>query len=708
MSNTDLTGILPGLVTCRVSIVGGGIGGLTAAIALRRAGHEVHVYEQSSFASETGAAIHLTPNANSVLHQLGVDHEGNGGDRLGMVSRLLVTRKEALESSESLQVSDFSQNWLQTYRIGLHRHLKETALSLDGTGAPVQLHTSSRIMAVNPHKAIITLEGGETIKADVVVGADGVRSRARLGISEERKFVAEKAIQNAFRFMIPIQRIKDNPQTTNFLDTLNSMDMYYADDRKVVQYLCEGGTSVNFVCCHPAHLTGEYQEGYNHKTSIGALIEVYKSFKPALLDVMALVDEADLKIHPLLDIDTLPTYTNDRLVVLGDAAHPFTPHLAQGAAMAIEDGASLGVMLSGLDTKDDIPERLQLYNKARHGRASLIQDMSRMTGHEPTRSNSGAQIQKWKVHEFLFYGFSHDEIHFSSQILREYKWSKAPRLYWRQPICFGPLAGPRQAGLVFPRPDGLSTAVSITASIRFRTSATLLRNLFPSPAYRFSETDTVAEASFTFQTIDNLSWLGHKGYELVMFQIHGVQVESRDGHFTKGSYIAVVLENLADPIVSGREELGWPKLYSEINFNHNAGVGGDLAVELSWRGVKWASFSWKQLRETENSHRPTPALQPGQEHMFVHKYIPATTDSPCKALADADYTVLIPPTKSKAEWQQVASDAGFEFLPQTDMQLPTLSHIANRLSELPMFGLVEATVKKVNGQDDFSAAKRLE
>ncbi|KAL5085976.1 hypothetical protein Trisim1_009742 [Trichoderma cf. simile WF8] len=732
-SLVNLTNISQRHVVCKVAIVGGGIGGLAAAIALRKAGHEVHVYEQSAFLSEVGAAIHITPNANSVLHHLGIDHETGGGSCLGMV-RFYKHTGELLKSiSVTEQRHRWQKPWLQTYRVDLHRHLKETAISNYAVGMPAQLHTSSRTVSVDAHKATVTLDDGNVIQADVIIGADGVRSVARLSVCEEKKYIADAPTQNAFRFMISIAKIQDDPATASFLDTVDSMDMYYADDRKVVMYLCEHGTSLNFVCCHPASLSGKsFSQGYDHKAAKASLLDVYQSFSPDLLAVMAKVSNEDVRIYPLLDMDTLPAFANDRLAVIGDAAHPFTPHLAQGAAQAIEDAAALGVMLSYLDSKDAIPERLRLFNKARYTRATLIQDMSRVTGNEPTRSNSSAEMEEWKVHDYLTYGFSHDEVHNSTQILREYMWAKAPRLYWRQPLGFGPMDSPRQDALSCPRPDGLSDAVSTTATVRFRTSATLLRNMFPSTAYSFAKTDTVAEASFTFQSIQNLSWLGGRGYELVMFQIHGVQHRSKDGSVRQGIYIPIVLENLADPIISGREDLGWPKLYSEIKFKNDTGVGGNLDVELSWGGVKWAFFSWGRLDANDapqSSHtagvnsvnsgnltngsgageEPVQSFgSSGEDALFVHKYIPATTGSPCREAADADYDVLFHSTKPKVLMSQEASAAGFQILERTNKQLPTLHHVVNRLSELPILSIVEASVKKVLGQDQFMGAKRLD
>lgn len=133
------------------------------------------------------------------------------------------------------------------------------------------------------------------------------------------------------------------------------------------------------MCIHPGSLsetTGDYNQG----TSKEHLLDIYHDFEPGVVKMLELSDPETIKVYPLFDMPTLPTYVNDRLALIGDAAHPFTPHLAQGGAMAIEDAVSLAVMLPAGTTAAQVPQRLQLYNKARYERASTVQNNSRITG----------------------------------------------------------------------------------------------------------------------------------------------------------------------------------------------------------------------------------------------------------------------------------------------------------------------------------------
>lgn len=309
--------------------------------------------------------------------------------------------------------------------------------------------------------------------------------------------------------------------------------------------------------------------------------------------------------------------------------------------------------------------------------------------------------------KYLDYGFSHDEIHASSQRLREYQWQRRACCYWRQPIVFGPLPGPRQDRWNYPRPNGLSEALSTVATVTFKTSGTLLRNLFPSPAYSFVSPNTVAEVSVSVQSIQGLSWLSGKGYKLVTFMFHGVQYCQQDGSTIQGSYCPVLFENLTDPILSGRDELGWPKLFSDIEVQQPSHT--EYHAVISWNGVQWASVSMTTLQEqaVEGTSKNDEVGPASRSHLLVHKYIPTTTDKPCREMADADYTVLVKMSPTVVKQRLRTSAAKFNITPRSEQELPTLYPIVQRLAELPVFEIVDCTVEVVQGMDDFSTASRM-
>ena len=166
------------------------------------------------------------------------------------------------------------------------------------------------------------------------------------------------------------------------------MDMWYGQDRKIIIYPCADNQLLNVGCIHPAHLSTT-SDGYDTAADKAQMLEIYRSFNPAAQSLLRLADPKSLKVYPLYDMDNLLTFTKDRLALVGDAAHPFLPHLAQGGAQAIEDGISLGVMLSRGTAASEVPARLKLYDEARYHRASQVQEYTRLVGRDGLKTEDG-------------------------------------------------------------------------------------------------------------------------------------------------------------------------------------------------------------------------------------------------------------------------------------------------------------------------------
>ena len=172
---------------------------------------------------------------------------------------------------------------------------------------------------------------------------------------------------------------------------------------------------------------------------------------------------------------------------------------------------------------------------------------------------------------------------------------------WRTPIGFGPAPGPRQ-------PLGLSLdsyevanirrqtpETSSLLSIRFKSSRTFLQNLLP-PRFTFINPDTICEATLLCNTLNGMVWLGGGGYNYIMLCLHGVQYTRRTGENMFGTFLPLLLENLADPIVTGRDDLGMPKLYAAIDVQ----LSGDKAtVQMTWRGTNFGKLTFGDLSSAE-------------------------------------------------------------------------------------------------------------
>ena len=184
-----------------------------------------------------------------------------------------------------------------------------------------------------------------------------------------------------------------DPVTRPLVEEEGTMISWYGSNRKIVLYPTSFNKLLNFGCIHPA-ASSEDSDDYNKTGSKSRMLEEFAEFHPAIIQLLEKIGEDQVSLYSLYDMEQLPTFVAGRMALIGDAAHPFTPHLAQGGAMAIEDGLSLGTMLPLGTLPEEIESRLLLYNQARYERASTIQEYSRIVGGDSAKvkSASGAAL----------------------------------------------------------------------------------------------------------------------------------------------------------------------------------------------------------------------------------------------------------------------------------------------------------------------------
>lgn len=295
----------------------------------------------------------------------------------------------------------------------------------------------------------------------------------------------------------------------------------------------------------------------------------------------------------------------------------------------------------------------------------------------------------------------------------------------RMPVAFGPMPGPRQTTLGVSRESTESTFT--TASIKFKTSRTLLQNLFPhnSSSYRFKSPGTVAYASFSQTTLNKMEWLGGSGYKHIGLYIHGVEYVKKNGEVVSGtcklslqslskydadnnSDMPLLFESLTDPIVSGREELGMPKLYTSIDIHRRTDA---YRINTGWEGAIWGNFVWEGLQETDPSLESGKISGEDDDGILVYRYIPSVGREN-KGKAEAEYPVFVPYAEDNVQpktlrvWK--ARKGSFKIDGMDWEALPTLHHVIGRLAELPVYEVVGAKVVEGVGVPDVGAARRLE
>ncbi len=344
-------------------VAGGGIGGISAALCLARAGWDVAVYEQAPSFEEIGAGIQLSPNCTRVLHHLGLEEALRARASLPEGTQFRQWRSGRVISEQPLgrQMLDrYGFPYYHIHRGDLLRILVDAALQQPN----ISLNTSCRVIGCEQDAAEARLiTGNGAVPGDVVVGADGIRSAVRATLWGEAAPVFTGNV--AWRALVPADRLapgRIRPMST----------AWWGPGRHFVHYYVRGGALVNCVCV--VEKTGWEVESW---TEAGELAELKADFTGWHADIQALIDNMDthtLFKWALHDRPPMPSWGQGRVTLLGDACHPTLPFMAQGAAMAIEDGAVLAACLQG---SEDITTALTRYESLRKPRTAGVQLGSR-------------------------------------------------------------------------------------------------------------------------------------------------------------------------------------------------------------------------------------------------------------------------------------------------------------------------------------------
>ncbi|KID97527.1 Monooxygenase, FAD-binding protein, partial [Metarhizium majus ARSEF 297] len=373
-----------------IAIIGAGIAGLTAAVSLRRSGHRVQIYEASAFAGEIGAALNLTPNGVQVLQHLGFDFERAKAVQMvnwDTVSGIDLGRIACQDLHAA--ADKFGAPFFAVHRVDLHRELMRLANVSEAARGPgtgqqadgILLQLASPVTRVDAQEGRIEFADGTVRHADLVVGADGLRSVVRdavargAGLAEPVGLVATG--QSAFRFLVPTEDLQATASGRKLLAWKTPGACLLADtklvdkERHIMWYPCRDGAVQNFVGIHPSLDTPESDAAPDVQAQ---MLRQFGHFDAHVVQILR--DAKDTKCWPLFSMKPLSSWTFGKAVLIGDAAHPMLPFGGQGSNQAVEDGGVLGRVLAGVQDAAGLPQRLELFDKLRVRRASRIQILS--------------------------------------------------------------------------------------------------------------------------------------------------------------------------------------------------------------------------------------------------------------------------------------------------------------------------------------------
>jgi salicylate hydroxylase len=344
--------------TKSIAMIGGGIGGVAAALSLLRAGFDVHVYEQARALREVGAGIQISPNASRVIQSLGL-----GAELAKIGVRPLGIQQRRWQDGRALLKTPLGDAVIEAFGFPYYQvHRGDLLAMLTAALPPERLHLGHRLTAFEDGGGRVRMQfdNGARAEADVMVGADGIHSTVRSAL-----FGAEQPRYSggiAYRGLIPAERLRG-------LGLETTMQIWMGPRGHVVVYFVAGKRYLNFVA--NADRDVSMLESWVEPGDPNELRATYEGWDPKLRAILDGVSETF--IWGIFERAPLARWSAGRVTLLGDACHAMQPHMAQGAAQALEDGVTL---TRCLQTIDDPEQALVRYQQLRLPRTAHVQSLA--------------------------------------------------------------------------------------------------------------------------------------------------------------------------------------------------------------------------------------------------------------------------------------------------------------------------------------------
>jgi salicylate hydroxylase len=342
-----------------VGVVGAGLGGLSAALSLLRAGFDVQVYERASALGEVGAGVQISPNAARVLHRLGL---ADDLARTGV--KPLAWHQRRWQDGRTLLRTPLAEPLEATFGFPHYQMHRADLLAALARAVPAdRIHLGHRLVGFTDHgdRVSVEFDHGARAEVDVLVGADGIHSavRRRLFGDDRARFTGCVA----YRGLVPADRLRH-------LNLEVTAQVWIGPGRHFVHYFVRQRRLVNFVAV--VEQSTWSRESWTDRGDVADALRAFDGWHRQVRGILSAAD--DTFVWALHDRPPLDRWSVGRVTLLGDASHPMLPFMAQGAAQAIEDGATLAACLR--QSTSDIPKALRRYEQLRMPRTATLQAMS--------------------------------------------------------------------------------------------------------------------------------------------------------------------------------------------------------------------------------------------------------------------------------------------------------------------------------------------
>jgi salicylate hydroxylase len=364
----------------RVGIIGAGIGGVTLARALSQQGIEARIFERAPMFGEVGAGVQMTPNAVKVLTELGLEDQLK---KIGFLPQAMVGRN--WKTARELFRTPLKASCPQLYGAQFyHVHRADLHAALASNIKPGQATFGAQCVGLLQHgnTAVAQFVDGSEFEADLIVGADGVRSviREQLWGQEAANYTGHmcwRALVNVDKHPLPFV----SPDSS----------FWMGPKGHVVTYYVKGGSMVNIVAVNES--PSWVEESWNAKSTQQELLAGFEGWHPNLIELFKRTDPDAIYKWGLFDRDPMKTWSKGNATLLGDAAHPMLPFLSQGAAMAIEDGYVLAQALAFHGPRQ-LQQALRAYELERLPRTSRVQLEARERGRTYHLPSAWSQLKR--------------------------------------------------------------------------------------------------------------------------------------------------------------------------------------------------------------------------------------------------------------------------------------------------------------------------